>query len=171
MKMDIEDYFSQDEHGRVNIRKEVAASIRNDEQILKILAIGSDNQYREAYCGAIDLLAEVEDIYLFRGIIDQCLGNDDWAEILLQAIACAYRIDAVSRFDLLNKALPHQKSRITKAALIDGLENLADEVDVNIVRQAIDLFLNDNDLYIRDYATTALGDILTGQKKRSRFIV
>lgn len=159
MNSTIEDYFAQDEHDRTKIRKDVASSIKKDEQILEVLAIASDNQYRETYCGAIDLLAEIDDIYLFRGVVDQCLTNDDWAEILLQSIACAHKIGAMDRLNLLNRALPELKSRIAKTALIDALENLSDEVSSEILKRSIEQFLGDKDPYVSNYAAMALGDI------------
>jgi len=168
----IREYFRSSSTQRAASRKNIIKRIKSPQSILEILHWGS-NKIHDGYDGAVNLLAETNDIELLK-IISQIaeksyvpmLQNsssrnfaENSLEIIIKAIACAYQLDVNQRFRLLINLIPKTDRRAVKAAIIDALTLIADEIDANRIKTAIEAFNSDRDPYIRNYAQEALQDI------------
>lgn len=169
----IKDYFQSSSSQRAASRKILIFHIKTLESVLAILSWGSTGKVHDGYDGAVNLLAEINNINLLRYVASVAekvyipmLQNsskrnfaENSLEILIKAIACAYQIDAQQRFRLLVNVMPRTNRRVLNSALIDALILMADEIDLNIVKKAIETFTSNEDKYICDYAKDALEDL------------
>ncbi len=168
----IREYFLSSLEQRYNCRKNIIKYLQKPQYFWAVLRYGARGKYRESYEGAINLLAETdnfsllktislysEKIYNFLGQQSQINIAENVLEILINAIACAYKINVNDRFFLLVNAIPKINSRMIKASMIDALGLIADEMDLEIIKEEIKKFISDEDQYISDYAQEALQDI------------
>lgn len=169
----IGEYFLSSLTQRAISRKIIIQHIKTLQSIFAILSWGASGKTRDSYDGAVNLLSEISNLELLRLTCQavekpyaQMIGNpstrvfaENFLEILIKAIACAYKVDAGQRLRLLTTALPETDERMIKASIIDALIILSDEADQDAVKAAIAGFSSDQDEYIRDYAAEALQDI------------
>jgi hypothetical protein len=169
----IREYFLSSSAQRAKSRATVAQQIRGLEAVFAILSWGASGKARDGFDGAVNLLAETKSLELLssackavKTLYPQMYANartrvfaERFLEILVKAIACAYRINADQRLSLLSQILTLVNNRITKASLIDALVIISDEVDVNAVQEALETFTHSTDQYICDYALEALEDL------------
>ncbi|PSB25354.1 hypothetical protein C7B82_23790 [Stenomitos frigidus ULC18] len=147
--------------------------IKSLKSIFEILSRGASGKARDSYDGAVNLLAEIDSFELLKNasqaaqkaylLMLEKPSNlkfaESFLEILIKAIACAYKIDANQRLRLLRDILPQADRRMIKASMIDALTIISDEANLDSVKATIEQFASDQDQYIRDYATAALQDI------------
>jgi hypothetical protein len=169
----IREYFSSSSEQREKSRKIVIKHIETLASVFAVLSWGASGKAREGYDGAVNLLAEIGNLQLLseicqnvRNLYFQMATNsstrlfaENFIEILIKAIACAYKTDAHQRLRLLTQALPPIDNRMIKSSTIDALVILSDEVDLNKIKQEIERYISDSDQYICDYAREALQDI------------
>lgn len=169
----IREYFLSSSTQRAISRKNIIKHIKTVASVFAILGWGASGKARDGYDGSVNLLAETGNFHLLKAVslsakeaYEQIIRNtgkevfaENFLEILIKAIACAYQINANQRFRLLIDVVPQTDRRVVKASIIDALLMIADEMDVHSVREAIKNFVVDQDLYIRDYATEALQSI------------
>lgn len=170
----IREYFLSSSEQRAKSRATIASHVKGLKFVFEILSRGASSKVRYSFNGAVNLLAEIDDLEILDSAC-QAVGKpyfrmysnpstrvfaERFAEILVKAIACAYKINASQRLRLLTQSVPSIDNRIIKASLIDALVLIADEVYISTVQAAIEeRFVNDPDQYIRDYAAEALQDI------------
>ncbi|HBL57245.1 MAG TPA: hypothetical protein DDZ80_01320 [Cyanobacteria bacterium UBA8803] len=171
----IREYFTSSSAQRAKLRKLIFQKIKLWQSVLAILAWSIRKEVSDAYDGAVDLLAECTDIYFLQsaaqylesasllwGASSSNIGNwsrlDDSWEVLIKGIACAYQIPAQERFKLILNIVQISNRRIIKAAIIDALVILSDEMDAQAIKNVISRFasLHEADYYIRNYAEEAL---------------
>lgn len=172
----IREYFLSSPPRRAKLRKLVFQNIKSWQSILAILKWSRRKEVSDAYDGASDLLAECTDINLLEGAIQylksakllatssnpsNLFNFDDFWEVLVKGIAYASQIPAQERFQVILNLFPASNRRIFKAAIIDALVILADEMDIEPIRNSISRFssTHESDLYIRNYAQEALHEI------------
>jgi hypothetical protein len=169
----IREYFLSSSAQRAKSRATVAQHVREIKAIFAILSWGASGKARDGFDGAVNLLAEIRNSEILssacqaaKTLYPQMYANsrtkvfaERFLEILVKAIACAYHIHANHRFSLLSQLLTVVNNRITEASLIDALLIISDEVDINLVKEAIENFTHNSDQYICDYAREALQDI------------
>ena len=168
----IKTYFSSSPEERYKSRKYIIEHIKDIKPVVAILSYGASGEYRESYEGAINLLAETDNFSLLKEIslhsgemynlfLQKFQLNiaEKVLEILINALACAYKINVNDRFYLLINVIPKINSRMIKASMIDALGLIADEMDLEIIKEEIKKFISDEDQYISDYAQEALEDI------------
>lgn len=169
----IREYFLSSSAQRCASRKAIIQHIRSLKPIFEILSRGASGKARDSYDGAVNLLAEIDSFELLRNASQSAQKAyllmlekpSNWSfaesflEILIKAIACAYKIDANQRLQLLTDMLPQADRRMIKASMIDALTIISDEANLNSVKATIEQFASDQDQYIHDYAVAALLDI------------
>ena len=144
------------------------------KSVLAVLSWGISGKASDAYDGAVDLLAEVDNVDLLiatskymeaKGELSASSSNSNFLdslwEILIKAIACAYQIPVEQRFKLILNLITVSNRRIFKATIIDALTIVADEMNTEPIRNVIGRFASiyETDQYIRNYAQEALEDI------------
>lgn len=172
----IRTYFRfSSQHQRANLRKTISERAKHLREVLRILDFSRKNDIYEAYDAGIDLLAEFENINFFTAAVnhleyvsrilskDQLKILDDFWEVLIKGLACAYKIPAEKRLDLLIKVLTtvlFMNRRQVKIAIIDSLANLSDEIEPGTIAEHIRHFTLPNELdeYVQAYAQDALQD-------------
>jgi hypothetical protein len=170
----IREYFLSSSSQRAIARKAIIQSIKSVSSIFAILSWGASGKARDGYDGAVNLLAEIDRLSLLKSAIEEIIAKnyiqmlqnastrsfaENFLEILIKAIACAYKIDATQRLRLLTQVLPQIDQRMLKAALIDALTILSSDLDSTAIKPTIMHFIADPDPYIKDYAMEALQDI------------
>lgn len=170
----IREYFLSSSTQRAKSRKRIARSVSSLKSVLAVLSWGISGKASDAYDGAVDLLAEVDNVDLliatskYLEATSELSGNSSkshfleslW-EILIKAIACAYQIPVEQRFKLILNLITVSNRRIFKATIIDALTIIADEMNTESIRNLIGRFASiyEADQYIRNYAQEALQDI------------
>ncbi len=169
----IREYFLSSLAQRARSRPVVAQHIKGVEAVFAILSRGASGNARDGFDGAVNLLAEINDLDVLtsacravKTYYPQMYANlstrvfaERFLEILIKAIACAYKINANQRLGLLKHILTLANNRVTAASLIDALGIIADELDVNLVRDILEKFTHNSDQYIRNHALEALQEI------------
>ncbi|MCL1470774.1 hypothetical protein [Argonema antarcticum] len=163
----IKEYFLTEPSLRAKRRKLTAQHINSIELVLEVLEWSNKRGVQEAYDGAIDLLSECGQI-LLKVANTNARGNfsDDkdvldleakW-EVLIKGIACAYKIKPEQRFNTITKLIPQQNRRLVKAAIIDALTILQNEISQDKIEIHLAYFASDNesDKYIQKYAKEAM---------------
>ncbi len=170
----IREYFLSSSSKRAKSRKTIIERINLlPKSILAVLSWGASGKIHDSYDGAINLLAETNSISLlellsgtakelyipmlenpsYRDFAETCL------EILIKSIACAYKVEPTQRYRLIFDVIPPTNRRTIKASIIDALLIIADEIDVNTIKNAIERYTFDKDQYICDYAKEALQEL------------
>lgn len=173
-------FLSSPPKQRVHLRKVIANTTKNFRSILKILDFSRQGDVVNAYDAGVDLLAEFDnlslhdEVYQYLEAIGQLLNSsstqktverfEDFWEILIKGISCAYRILAQDRLNLILKISQVSQRRVIKAAVIDALVTIADtnEIDnLNQIRNILGRYTSDYepDSYIRSYAKEAVEDL------------
>lgn len=175
----IRQYFLYLPEQRAEIRENIAINIKSLPSFLEILKWGASNKARDAYDGAIDLLAEINNIELLNNACkyleasnqlwiasnrtDKLFWLDSLWEILIKSIAYSYKIPLDERFKLLENLVWNQpiNRRIFKASLIDAFVSIASETNTIAIKNLIQRFtsLDEKDEYIRNYAEEALEEL------------
>lgn len=168
----IREYFITKPSDRKHLRKCTAKNVNSVEAILEILEWSTKNYIQEGYDGAVDILAECNDVVLkvaSQRLIDRIPNRSNisaqeekW-EVLIKGIACSQVISAQRRFNVITKLiLERNNSRSVKAAIIDALLIMQSEVDVNSIKSHLASFLTSNELdeYIQKSAKEAMEEIL-----------
>jgi hypothetical protein len=169
----IKEYFSSSLERRSQSRRVIAHNIRTVRSVLAVLSWGASGKVRDSYDGAVNLLAEITDLRLLveacnvglsfypqmRKNPSQKVFAENFIEILIKAIACAYKVDANQRFRLLKDISRQLDRRTLKAAIIDAFITISDEVNLDSVKEVMQFFSDDLDQYIRHYVEEALQDI------------
>lgn len=171
----IREYFLSSPVKRAKLRKLVFQNIKSWLSILAILSWSRRKEVSDAYDGASDLLAECADISFLKDAIQyletasiltsissQLSSLDDLWEVLIKGIAYAYQIPIEDRYEVISNLFSVSNTRIIKAAIIDALVILADEIDIELIKNSLSQFSspNEQDLYIRKYAEEAIQEIL-----------
>lgn len=166
----IREYFIAKLSLRAKSRKFTAKYINSIEIVLEILKWSRKKGVPEAYDSAIDLLSECGSILLKVANSDEIEKSnknhdniaiqEEW-EVLIKGIACAYTLSAQERFNTITKLILTQKTRLVKAAIIDALLMMQDEINPDAIKEHLAYFLSDHeaDEYIRDYAQEAYKEI------------
>lgn len=167
----IREYFITKPSDRKHLRKCTAKHINSVEAILEILEWSTKNYVQEGYDGAVDILAECNDVVLkvaSQRLIDHIPNRSDisaqeekW-EVLIKGIACSQVISAQRRFNVITNLISEtNNSRSVKAAIIDALLIMQSEVDVNSIKSHLASFLATNELdkYIQKSAKEAMEEI------------
>ncbi|MBW4519301.1 MAG: hypothetical protein KME16_06315 [Scytolyngbya sp. HA4215-MV1] len=174
--LSIREYFLASQVQRAKQRKRVFQTIQSWQSVLAILIWSKKRGIADAYEGAVDLLAECTEVHLFQETAryleasnllasrseTQSLSNlDDFWEVLIQGVACAAAIPVQERFNLILKLFPSSQRRAIKAAIIDALVILSDEMNIPPIRNSLGRFtsVREPDLYIRNYAEEALKNL------------
>jgi hypothetical protein len=175
----IKQYFLYSSEQRAKIRENIAINIKSLPSLIEVLKWGASNKAHDAYDGAVDLLAEINNIKLFNngckylGATNQLwlasnrnmifFALDSLWEILIKSIAYSYKIPSEERLRLLNNLvlIPPTNRRIFKAALIDAFVSLSDQYNNSYIKNIIQRFtsLDEKDQYIRSYAEEALEEL------------
>ncbi|GBO55184.1 hypothetical protein APA_3234 [Pseudanabaena sp. lw0831] len=169
----IREYFLSSSLQRSKSRKVIFQYINSWQSVLDVLRWGANSKANESYDGAVNLLAEIDSFAvleilglvakkLYIPMLDneahRCLA-DSCLEILIKSIACAYKVDPTQRYRLIFDVIPPTNRRTIKASVIDALLIIADEIDVNTIKNAIERYTFDKDQYICDYAKEALQEL------------
>lgn len=170
----IREYFLSSSSKRAKSRQTIIEHINSlPNSVLAVLSWGASTKARDSHDGAVNLLAETNNLALlevlglaakkvyipmlenpsYRGFAETCL------EILIKAIACAYRIDPRQRYRLIFDVIPPTNRRAIKASVIDALIIIANEIDVTTIKNAIERYTFDKDQYICEYAKEALQEL------------
>jgi len=170
----IREYFLSSSSKRAKSRQTIIERINLlPKSILAVLSWGASGKTHDSYDGAINLLAETNSISLlellsvtarelyvpmiedpsYRDFAETCL------EILIKAIACAYKVDPIQRYRLIFNVIPPTNRRTIKASIIDALLIIADEIDLTTIKNAIGRYTFDKDQYICNYAKEALQEL------------
>jgi hypothetical protein len=172
----IREYFLSSPAQRVKLRKLIFQNIKSWQSVLVILSWSRKKEISDAYDGASDLLAECTDISLLKDVINYLTATsllisssstnkvsnlDAYWEVLIKGIAYAYGMLAQDRFQLILNLISVGTTRIFKAAIIDALVILADEIELETIKNSLGRFSSPDepDLYIRDYAEEALQEV------------
>jgi hypothetical protein len=169
----IKEYFSSSSAQRAISRKAIIKRIKTPQSIFAILSWGASGKARDGYDGAVNLLAETNNLELLKSVSQNSvkiympmLGNtptrnfaENSLEILIKAIACAYKIDADQRLKLLTDIFPQIDRRMIKVAVIDALTIISDDADLSRIKATLEHFTSHHDQYVCDYAADALQDI------------
>lgn len=175
----IKEYFYSSPEQRAKSRTALAQRLSSSRSMLAILGWANLATIKDAYDGAVDLLAECQTIQLLIDTSNYLLTSTSFGvrdshhldlyerswEILIKGIGCAYRLQPQARFRLLQhislSLLPILNRRSIKAVLLDALAILfADEVDKDRVKAYIRSFEQDRDEYIRNYAKESLAELV-----------
>jgi hypothetical protein len=145
----------------------IAKYLNSVEGVLLVLGWSREKTVKEYYDSAVDLLSECGKILLKvinNEVITSLYTKDVMAyeeklEILITAIAFAHRIPPQERLESITNLIPSSR-RLIKAAIIDALVILQDEVSSNILKHYLAKFSSNDELdeYVRQYATDALED-------------
>ncbi|MCU0548380.1 MAG: hypothetical protein MUC48_03445 [Leptolyngbya sp. Prado105] len=177
----IKEYFLASPEQRAKLRSSIAQRLSSAKSILSILGWTHLTTVKDVYDGAVDLLAECEDVRVFANACDCLLDlthsssrdsnlyrpevyERSW-DILIKGIGCAYHIQPQARLRLLQKLamslLPILNRRSIKATLLDVLAILFDQEGVNqhFIETYIQFFEQDRDEYIRNYAKETLAEL------------
>lgn len=174
----IREYFLSSSAQRARSRSAIAQHIKEVITVFAILSWGASGKARDGFDGAANLLAEISDLEIFSSACKDietfyakmCASpstkvfSERFLEILIKAIACAYKVNAGQRLRLLTQLLDLVENRITAASLVDALVIISDELNTNLVRKVLEEFTTPSsgryiDQYICDYALEALQDI------------
>ncbi|MBE9226261.1 hypothetical protein IQ264_12590 [Phormidium sp. LEGE 05292] len=173
----IREYFLSSPEQRAKSRKVIVKSISSLKSVIAVLKWGINGKARDAYDGAVDLLAEINDINLltdtgkYLAALSELLINspdnnmlmmlDSLWEIFIKGVGCAYHIPAEQRFRLLFNLIPASNRRFFKATVIDAFLLIADEMDTEPIKGAIGRYSSEYeaDRYIRNYALEALEEL------------
>jgi hypothetical protein len=174
----IHEYFlNSSAKRRIHLRSVISQLAKSKEAVIKILNLSRRGDIKDAYDAGVDLLAEFKSIEPHSEALDY-LGSiarltenlpsktkekiEDSLEILIQGIACAYKVDAGKRFEQIKKAAEFSQSRLIKAAVIDALVIIAEEIsDVKQIKDYLIRYNPDNesDSYICACAQEAAEDL------------
>lgn len=169
----IREYFLSSSAKRAKSRQTIIERINLfPMSILAVLRWGASGKTHDKYDGAINLLAETNSISLLESLsvtarrLIPMLENPSYRdfaetclEILIKAIACAYKVDPIQRYRLIFDVIPPTNRRTIKASVIDALLIIADEIDINTIKNALERYTFDKDQYICDYAKEALQEL------------
>jgi hypothetical protein len=171
----IREYFLSSPVKRAKLRKLVFQNIKSWLSILAILSWSRRKEISHAYDGASDLLAECADISFLKDAIQyletasiltssinsKLSSLDDLWEVLIKGIAYAYQIPVEDRYRVISNLFSASNTRIIKAAIIDALVILADEINIELIKNSLSQFSSphEQDLYIRNYAEEAIQEI------------
>jgi len=149
--------------------KFIAKYLNSVEGILLVLDWSRKKIVKEPYDSAVDLLSECGKILLkviSNEVITSLFTKDVIAyeeklEVLITGIAFAHSISSQERLEAITNLIPSSRRSI-KAAIIDALLILQDEVNSYILRYHLARFLYTDELdeYIRQYAKEALKELL-----------
>lgn len=163
----IKEYFITVPSLRAKRRKFTSQHINSIEAVLQVLEWGNKRGVQEAYDGAIDLLSECGEVLLKvanTNAIDNfsddknILAIEEKWEVLIKGIACAYKIKPEQRLDTITKLIPQHNRRLVKAAIIDALTILQNEIFQDEIEIHLAYFASDKepDKYIQEYAREAM---------------
>ncbi len=183
----IKEYFRSSPEQRAKSRAKVASLLKSYKSILAILELGYLSTTKDAFDGAVDLLAECKDFSLFGNTVNYLLPLSSWKMkdnslqfinaheifwgILIKGIGCAYHLSSQSRLVLLHFIVvnlsPIMNRRSIKAVFLDSLANIGVDLEEqeieeqDWIKQYINwVARNDRDEYIRDYAQETLAELM-----------
>ncbi|AFZ60376.1 hypothetical protein H6G54_14565 [Anabaena cylindrica FACHB-243] len=165
----IKDYFQEHPNKRKALAKNVAQYITSTDTVLEVLDLGTSRKIREGFDATVMLLAECGNVIIstLNHLHKPDLDNKDllvleekW-EILITSIACTSNIPVQKRFNAIVKLIPDSNRRSVKAAIIDALLIMEDEIDIQAIKSQLEYFLSDSehDEYVKEYAKEALEDM------------
>lgn len=161
----IENYFNTDYEYRFNLIEETVKSISSVSEVLYILEWSKNKNCGELYDSIINLLSycgkftiEIIEKDLIKSSSVNVFDYEEKWDILIHAFSLAKDVDSLQKFEIIKNLIQVHKSRILKASIIDALDILDGEVDSNLIRDAIQYYLSENekDEYIHDYAQETL---------------
>lgn len=172
----IREYFLASPSQRAKQRNLVFQMIQSWQSVLLILIWSKRKSIADAYEGAVNLLAECTEIHLFQetaryleasSLLASCSKNqtlsnlDDFWEVLIQGSACASAIPVQERLHFIQKLFLSSQRRAVKAAIIDALVILSDEINIPLVKNLLGRFTSEyeSDIYVRNYAEEALKNL------------
>lgn len=175
----IREYFLSSDAQRCSSRQTIIQHIKSLKSVFEILSRGASGNARNGYDGAANLLAEINTVELLnqasqaaQKVYPPMLQNSSTRifaeislEILIKAIACAYKLDGTQRLQLLKsflpqvEAFPSRTRRIINASIIDALLILEEDADLSQIKAVIETFISDGDQYVSDYAREALEEL------------
>jgi len=131
----IREYFSSSSEQRARSRSVVSQHIKGITSVFAILSWGASSKARDGFDGAVNLLAETNDLELLSSACRAVkirypkmyahastrVFSERFLEILIKAVACAYKVNINQRLGLLVQLLALVNNRITTASLIDAL--------------------------------------------------
>lgn len=161
----IQGYFLADPSNRPKQCKNIGRYLNSVEGILLVLDWSRKKMIKEPYDSAVDLLARCGKILL--KVIDNesitdlftkdIIAYEEKLEVLITGIAFAHSIPPQERLTAITSLIPSSR-RVIKAAIIDALLILDDEVSSDILKYYLAKFLSTDEIdeYIRQYANDAL---------------
>jgi len=131
----IREYFSSSSEQRARSRSVVSQHIKGITSVFAILSWGASSKARDGFDGAVNLLAETNDLELLSSACRAVkirypkmyahastrVFSERFLEILIKAVACAYKVNINQRLGLLVQLLALVNNRITTASLTLGL--------------------------------------------------
>ena len=199
----IREYFLSSTGQRAITRRRIIQNIKSVLSVLAVASRGALGRYRDSYDGAVNLLSETDNIEILRQatyraireLYGQSLESsvspvftDNFIEILIKSVACAYKIDHKQRFNLIKQVLPliyeainsptcalgndtltsvsshssklpNVRRRLLKTSIIDALSIVADNGIFEAIEKEISNFTFDTDEYVSNYAAESLAEI------------
>lgn len=176
-------FFDAPPQKRVHLRTIIASLIKDYNSILEVLKLSRQQNIKDAYDAGVDLLAELDNLKLQHQVYNyletsetllkraQCrkgsqqritIRLEDFWEILIKGISCAYKVSAEERLELIGKISLISQRRIVKTAVIDALVTIAEDMeDAQPVRNFLGRYTSayESDAYVCDYAQDALGEL------------
>lgn len=161
----IKGYFLADPSDRPIQCKFIAKYLNSVKGILLVLDWSRKKNVKESYDSAVDLLSECGKILLkvigneeIRSLFTKdVIAYEEKLEVLITGIAFAHSIPAQERLEVITHLIPSSRRSI-KAAIIDALVILQDEVNSDLLKYHLTRFLSTDELdeYVRQYAKDAL---------------
>jgi hypothetical protein len=161
-------YFLAEPSDRPRQCKFIAKYLNSVGGILLVLDWSRKKMVKESYDSAVDLLSECGKI-LLKVIVNEeitslltkdIIAYEEKLEVLITGIAFAHSIPSQERLEAITNLIPSSR-RLIKAAIIDALLILQDEVNLEILKYHLNSFLSNDepDEYIRQYAKDALEEL------------
>jgi hypothetical protein len=165
LSIKIKGYFLSEPSDRPIQCKLIAKYLNSVKGILLVLDWSRKKTVKEPYDSAVDLLSECGKILLkvisneeITSLLTRdVIAYEEKLEVLITGIAFAHSIPSQERLEAITNLIPSSRRSI-KAAIIDALLILQDEVNSDILKYHLTRFLSKDELdeYIRQYAKEAL---------------
>ncbi|GBF79759.1 hypothetical protein [Aphanothece sacrum] len=176
----IKEYFNASPQERVSIKKSCAKHIQTTEDVLTVLYLGNSPDFKDAYDGAVALLAECKQLVLSQSIqvfrqklIHKYLvfTEEYKLEILIKSVSCASLISSARKLELITSLFVRNLGRLTKLTLIDALIILEDEVNKKLIEVYLEHFTSDkeSDEYVRVAAQKAISENKNNQQEKTLY--
>lgn len=167
LRTQLEQFFLAKPEARLPCYESLATQITTPEDLLLAIQIGLETLTEETFdatTGLVSYCGQVAIDTLLHPSLEKLDSRtyEDILERLVTGIYLSYIILSVEkRFETILNIYTKSHSRITKCTIIDGIVYLVDESfeflkSLNFLQE---IFLQDSDKYVRDYAKEAIKDV------------